>query len=393
MTQAAIILFELIKKTLRQEKMSVMLSEELYQLAKENGVSGMIYQTIIPIESSSPILGKFKHDYYEFVQWDTVQTKTISEINELFSKTYIDHIFLKGSYLKKIYPESYMRSMGDIDILVKPDKMRLIHQILDEAGYVNWANSTGHDCFRKGHKIFLEIHPSLDNEFDLKYSPLFENTWDETNPVSSFEYQFKDAFLLAYLLYHMIKHLSSSGIGIRNVLDIGLFLKQVDSRLTVEEAYGLLEPTHLWTFFQNIGYLTTILFDFEYQTDYLSGYIPDEAFTEDITKFILKSGVHGHGEFHNPYLSGISKQALEEDNISSSKFKYILRLFFPPYRLLKGTYHYLEKYPILLPIAWIERAFKLVFKRRKSTFKKLKRLKIKEAEIQDVEALYSKLGL
>lgn len=393
MTKNAEILFALIQAALKQETYSIDLSDELYQLAKENGVSGMIYPAIDPLHDFPQILSKFKHDYYEFIQWDTVQKKTIQEIRELFNQTSIQYIFLKGSYLKNIYPQSYMRSMGDIDILVKPDKMRLIHQILAEAGYENWANSTAHDCFRKNRKVYLEIHPSLDNEFDTKYSALFENVWEETQTVSKFEYEFQADFMVGYLLYHMVKHLASSGIGVRNILDVGLFLKTVDTELTRETLFQRLEPIHLWTFFQNICYLSKVMFHFEYRQDYLSGYEIDPEFTEGIIQFILTSGVHGQGEEHNPYLSGISRQSLSENSIASSRFKYILQLIFPPYHKIRGSYPYLEKSKILLPVAWMERAFRLLFKRTKSTVKKIKKLNIKNEDIQDVERLYSKLGL
>ncbi|MDD3124095.1 MAG: nucleotidyltransferase family protein [Candidatus Izemoplasmatales bacterium] len=389
-----LLLFEIIKKTLRNELYDGELSKELYILAKENGLSGMVYKTLQPLNDEQNVLPLFKRDYYEYVRTDTLQSKTIEEVRQIFSASYIDHIFLKGSFLKNIYPETYMRSMGDIDILVKRDKMRLVHQILDEYKYINWSNSSAHDCFYKGRKIFLEIHPKLDSEFDPKYSLLFENGWEETTKTASYEYEFKPMFHLAYLLYHMIKHLSSAGIGLRNILDIGLFVQKYETNLPSKLLHDYLDKFHIDTFFLNIIYLAISYFNFKYQEDYLADYQVDAEFTKNITSFILKSGVHGQGKENNPFLSGMTRTTLSENNIKKGKFIYILSKLFPPYRMMRGgDYAYIDKFPILLPISWVHRAFKLIFKKPKNTMTKLKKLKIDDNEVLHLEKLFEKLGL
>jgi hypothetical protein len=388
-----LLLFEIIKKTLRNEVFEGQVSKELYIIAKENGVSGMVYKTLNPLNDEQNVLSLFKKDYYEYVRTDTLQLKTIEEVRQIFSNSYIDHIFLKGSFLKNIYPETYMRSMGDIDILVKRDKMRLVHQILEEYKYINWSNSSAHDCFHKGQKIFLEIHPKLDSEFDPKYSPMFEEVWEDVTKVASYEYEFKPMFHLAYLLYHMIKNLSSAGIGLRNVLDIGLFVQKYESKLPSEQLHDYLEKFHIDTFFSNILYLSITYFGFKLDEDYLINYQPDEEFTNNITIFILKSGVHGQGAENNPFLSGMTKSTLDENSISKGKYMFILYKIFPPYRLMRGMYPYINKYPFLLPITWIQRAYKLVFKKTKNTMGKLKKLKIDDEEVLHLEKLYQKLGI
>jgi len=385
-------LFELVQSALTKTKYTEPVSRETYAHAMENGLSGMFYPILDKELIEPKVYARLQSDYYEYLKRDTLQLNAIEDVHQLFKDNGIEHVFLKGSFLKYKYPETYMRSMGDIDILVHPESMEWVHKILPENGFSNWLNSAAHDCFQKGEDLFLEIHPKLDSEIDDLYSPMLEGTWEHvvTNNGSS---EFEPQFQLAYLLYHMIKHLSTSGIGIRNILDIGLYIQSIQSENQATPLLEVLEGYHLKKFFQNVLYLSKMYFGLQINDSYFDSFQMDSEFYEEITRFIVVSGVHGSGKEHNPYLSGMSKSALKEQNLESGKKKYLLKTFFPPYRTMKGMYHYLDKCPIFLPIAWLQRAFRLMFKKTKSTVQKIKMLKIDDESVKKVEDLYQKLGL
>lgn len=385
-------LFELVKSALSKTTYPHHISKETYIYARENGLSGMFYPVLDKNVIEPKVYARLQSDYYEYLKRDTLQLGAIEEVHQLFQKENIRHVFLKGSFLKKIYPETYMRSMGDIDILVKNTDMSKVHEVLPKLGYLNWSNSSAHDCFKKGENLFLEIHPSLDSEIDERYSPLFLNTWENVLMEDGFD-QFNPVFLLSYLLFHMIKHLSNSGIGIRNILDIGLFVMKYENKLEAPDTLKFLENNHLLKFFQNVIFLSIRYFGFKIDQAYLESYEIDEPFFEELTNFIIISGVHGSGKEHNPYLSGISNSALQEQSLKSGKKKYLLKTFFPPLKTMKGIYHYLDKYPALLPFSWLQRAFRLIFKKTKNTVQKIKMLNIEEEAIQRTEEMYRKLGL
>jgi hypothetical protein len=58
---------------------------------------------------------------------------------------------------------------------------------------------------------------------------------------------------------------------------------------------------------------------------------------------------------------------------------------------MKGMYRYLNKYPIFLPFAWVQRIFRLIFK--KNSRSKLESLKIKNQEIDKVKQLFDEIGI
>ena len=45
-----------------------------------------------------------------------------NELKQILDEYDIDHVFLKGFELKKLYPDPCMRLMGDIDILVREEE-------------------------------------------------------------------------------------------------------------------------------------------------------------------------------------------------------------------------------------------------------------------------------
>ena len=91
----------------------------LLVLAKTNGLIGLIYPLIKNEMSASDLSRMVERDYYAYIAADIQQKTAADLIDNLLNERGIDHIFLKGNNLKPLYPETYMRGMGDIDVLVR----------------------------------------------------------------------------------------------------------------------------------------------------------------------------------------------------------------------------------------------------------------------------------
>ena len=74
----------------------------------------------------------------------------------------------------------------------------------------------------------------------------------------------------------------------------------------------------------------------------------------DMLLFIASSGTYGTVE------NRVSKGVKEK-----GRFGYLMSRAFPPYRYYKTTCSWAYKCPILIPIAWICRTFRVIFKRNK----------------------------
>ena len=85
--------------------------------------------------------------------------------------------------------------------------------------------------------------------------------------------------------------------------------------------------------------------------------------------FITLSGTYGTIE--NAVNKGIKKKG---------KFGYFMSRIFPPYRFYKTAYPWAYKSVILIPIAWLMRLFRIIFKNPKRAANELKAIAKSDAK-------------
>lgn len=380
----------LINCSLSQEKFIEAITWEDAKIIRANQLVGLTYKSMESSLISEEALKILKNDYYQYVRMDELQKQMIKELKTLFSKEKIDFVFLKGSFIKSLYPESHMRAMGDIDVLVKDYDMERIHQVLEGNGFNNWTNSTSHDCFIKD-GINVEVHPMLDSDIEGEYKKLFLDPWRYTVKISESEYLLTREYNFFYQLYHMIKHLYRSGVGFRTIVDLGLLLKKEGHLFEQEKFFAIFEEFPKKNFVRNIIEVINDSFKTEYFHDY--GLVGTMTKTEidQFVEFLFFSGTHGYGEDYNIFIGDMAKKNKKRNNVVYTKIKFLFSRTFLPYKQMQGMYRYLSKCPILLPFAWTQRFFKLLFK--KSSRNKLRNLKVNKTEIIKVEKMFENLGI
>lgn len=391
MDQSLIELFEVttcaLNKTIYQKAIAD--DQSFYYKTLYNGLSGLVLSALNQEKISKNLFEHLQKDVMIYVLSDSLQMETIDQINNLLNEHGIDHIYLKGSRLKKIYPETYMRAMGDIDILIRKDDLPKVHEIFQEQGIKCTDRSTQHDGFELKNKVRIEIHPTIYRNFNPAYESLFVEAWDYAVHVNKHLYEFPYEYELVYLLYHLAKHIHSSGVGIRSVLDIGLYLKVYEKNIDNDVLKSYLDLSSLYQFFQSIVYLNYRYFDIKSLEPWITGYKLDESFFETLTEYLSVSGVHGKGVHFNEFAPRLASNKLKSHN----KFRFVIGLIFPNLESVKNMYPFVKKHPILLPFGWIKRWMRLIFVKPKTTFKRIKKLRVKEEEIDKVTDLFQKLGL
>jgi hypothetical protein len=367
--------------------------EHLFRIARESGISGMLFSSLIPKLTDAGTLDQFRSEFFLYNAKDMKQMESIERIEKLFNANQIDHVFLKGTLLKTLYPSSYMRSMGDIDILVKPESMQPIHHHLEQSGFRNPLNSENHDSFTKGKDIMVEIHQRVDVGFAEQWKSLFGNIWSHAVWVKEGRYEFEPAFNLTYLLCHMGKHFASSGVGLRSILDIGLFATKFHDVMDSTVLNGYLDTVGLRGFFGKILWLNHEYFKLNPYPEIVKNVNPDPTLLDDVTAFLISSGVHGKAENFNPSVLTITKKANEQQSISKGRVAYFFGVVFPNRKMLMTSRPYLQKNGWLLPYAWISRWFELLFKKTKHTWMRIKQLKVSKKQIETQAEIFRKLGL
>ena len=96
-------------------------AKELYRLSKEHDLAHFVGCELekLSLLSNDEISNKFRKQHYAAVFRYKGMEFAISEIKDALCEAKIPHIPLKGSVLRYEYPEPWMRTSCDIDILVK----------------------------------------------------------------------------------------------------------------------------------------------------------------------------------------------------------------------------------------------------------------------------------
>lgn len=99
-------------------------------------------------------------------QWDQALHRLIAELNQ----SDIVPVLLKGASVRYRYPDRHQRLMGDIDLLVEPDRLSTTLDILESLGYVvpdeQSTDASHHHVAPRRHPrsgIWIEVHTALDS--------------------------------------------------------------------------------------------------------------------------------------------------------------------------------------------------------------------------------------
>ena len=269
-------------------------SERFFQVAREQGLSGTVYPAM-PKETDPDLLSRLRKDFFKFAEADALQQKMVADLDRILAEDKIPHLYLKGAYLKGLYPEPWMRSMGDIDILVPEAERKRLGEILVSLGLERHTEGPTHDLYGRG-KLQVEVHPRLDPRFDSKHLKALEGLWDRANPEKGSSLRMTEEDTLLYLLAHMAKHFRSSNVGVRSILDIGVCEQRFRDTLSWRKFLPRLREAGLERLFLTMAWVNECWF----------GIVPvpglsvppdfSEDFLEELTDWVLVFGRPGNRE-------------------------------------------------------------------------------------------------
>lgn len=337
----------------------------------ENGLIGIVVPYLDENSfTNKRLYEKLKKALNEYIVMDIKQNFYIEKIRNELNHKDISFVFLKGSHLKLIYPKSYMRAMGDIDIIVKDEDFEEVTNVFKKLDFKINGKTTHHLTFETIDEIDIELHSSVLSELEDKDS-IYANIWNYfKDDKMGLEYE------LVYLVKHLARHFRSSGVGIRSLLDIEVFERHYEDVLNYDLVNEFLEVEGLKTFYLKVKEINLIILDNKEYSDE----------TKDAINYLFKSGIHGTGSDYNQFVS----RAVYD--FKGSKFKYYFGMAFPKYKIMKDRYKYIKYIPILLPVAYIQRWISFLFKGRKSL--KHRNEALKETElVKETKVMLNYFGL
>lgn len=287
----------------------------------------------------------------------------------------IPYLSLKGAVLRTWYPEPWMRTSCDIDILVKREDVERAARVLtDRLGYQRHAEGPHDVGFFAPCGLHVELHfDMVEERRAAQASAVLKTVWDIAVTEDGITYRMSDAMFYFYHIAHMAKHIEVGGCGVRAFLDLWILNHRVDA--DAEERRHLLEAGGLSRFAETAVKLSEHWF---------SGSKSDELCMV-LEEFILCGGVYGSVD---------TKDAMRQGR-QGGLFRYVWGLLFPKYGHMKLLYPVLRRHVWLYPFCLIHRAGKKAFgKDRKQAAQMLRRVNGVDTSQRDAAAvLLNELGL
>ncbi len=318
--------------------------EAVYSLARRHDLAHLAGQALSKLElPQSDILDKCKKAAMSAFLRYTQQDYAFSQVAKAFEDAGIPFIPLKGTVLRKYYPESWYRTSSDMDILVHEADLACATKLLTEKLGYKHCKKTSHDVsFLSPEQVYLELHYSTIEDFISKdAAALMGTVWEKAFPVPGYtcRLQLPDDLFYYYHIAHAAKHLMGGGCGIRVFLDIWVLEKLVPHSRADREA--LLIQGGMLSFATAAEKLSRIWFEQE----------AADPMSQLLAQFILSGGTFGNLE---------NRVSINQSR-RGGKFKYALSRIFLPYSILQYHYPILQKHKILFPLYQVVRWCKLLF--------------------------------
>lgn len=317
--------------------------EALYSLAKFHDLAHIVYYELQErgFLQEGEIARKFIHQkdmaQYRYV----LREVAIEQVRSIFEEAKIPFVLLKGVMLMKLYPEPWMRTSSDIDVLVKKEDLSNAENALIRFGMRREHEGRYDVSFFSKENYHIELHYTMLEDYTSdKISNVMKRAWKYFEPIKdgASEYVIRDDLFYFYHIAHMAKHFRNGGNGVRTVID--LWLLNHKNAFDQSERIKLIVEGGLVTFNDRMVKLSEKWFSKNDSNDSLDA----------LEEYIIQGGIYGTAERN---IAITRKKA-------GNRITFYLNRTFLPYSKLKHAFPVLKKCPFLLPFVWIIRWFKLL---------------------------------
>ncbi|MBE7083309.1 MAG: hypothetical protein E7373_01745 [Clostridiales bacterium] len=306
---------------------------------------------------------------YERINYDYQEIKTT------LSNEKIPFVPLKGAVIREYYPEPWMRTSCDVDVLVKKEDLEKAVCALKKSNkFVQKGKINYHDVsLFSPSQVHLELHFNIKENIDY-IDKLLEKVWDycQSTKENCYEYKQSNEFFYFHIISHILYHFKSGGCGVRPFID--LFLLHKSFAFDQEKLNLMLTECGISTFYEQIMNLLDVWFNDKEHTE----------LTLSMEDFIFTGGVYGSKE---------NQLATKKKTIN--KKKYILNRIFSPYDVIKNRYPILQKHKWLTPFYQVRRWFESLFSKKVYELKKDIEIynNIDDKTTEKIDKMFNELGI
>lgn len=317
--------------------------EQVYALAVKHDLAHLAGQgaSKLSLPESEPLTRCKKAAMEAFFRYSR-QEFACQTVCDLLEGAQIPFIPLKGTVLRRYYPEGWMRTSCDMDILVQETHLEQASALLQEKGW-KFRERSSHDiAFVSAEGVHLELHfTAIEDFISPESKTIMDGIWQDAKPVEGKQYRLEisDELFYFYHMVHMAKHLIHGGCGIRTFLDVWILNHRVTGDVSKREA--LLEKGGCLQFAKAAQLLSEIWFSGK----------PMDPMSRNLEQFVLSGGTYG----------SLQNRVSLQQSQQGGRVQYALKRIFLPYDIMKHYYPVLQKHKVLLPFCHIARWLRLFF--------------------------------
>lgn len=346
------ILMNLIKCSIHKENIDVQQyfalsqkeKEQLFQLCSKHSISVIVGDVLGKskmIEKTLDVKKLINESFMSVYRYEQSQTE-IKKITHVLTELKIPYILLKGPRVRKYYPEPWLRTSCDIDILIHEEDLDLaINGLVEKCSYKKQERNYHDVPLVSPNNILLELHFNIKENMDNLDKVLIK-VWDYSSPVGKdncLEYEQSNEFFFFHLLAHTAYHFQHGGCGIRSILNLYLIHHQMpynDEKLKI-----LCREAKIETFYEYVIQLSEVWF----------GESSHTPVTSAMEEYILHGGTYGTKD---------NSIAMDQTRQNGGHARYIRGRIFMPYGTLKIKYPILERHKYLTPVYQVVRWGKML---------------------------------
>lgn len=333
------------KSSISFEGISPETMRTLYQLSKSQDMAHIVATELNQqglLKSGEEISEKFsKQQMIAIFRYERIQYE-LEEACSAFEEAKIPFMPLKGSTIRALYPEPWMRTSSDIDILIHPTDFPALKEVMEHTLNIPYQSSwhCEHSFFSPG-GVHFEIHDGLP-EKEENPVPFLDRPWDFSVKTQDWNYRFEmtDELYYFYHIAHMAKHFKEGGCGIRPFLDLWLLEHRISH--DTKKRNAMLKEGNLLAFADAARLLSEVWFGEAQHTN----------LSKQMEGFLLQGGIYGTLE---------NRVAVQQD-VKKGRGGYVLAKLFVPYEKLKYEYPILQSHRWLTPVMEVRRWGRILFR-------------------------------
>lgn len=330
--------------------------QKLFDLANQHQVSALIYNQIYNFDDfPEEIKLRWKRDALKINAFQTRKTMKILQVYRQFLKQKLKVLIVKGLVCRSLYPQPDNRQSNDEDLYVRKEEYEAVKDILLKNNFTVISESDDVTTFIDPVSgLSIELHTalfSLESKAYGNYQRYFDQAFDEciVHSIDGVEvYSLEYTRHLLFLILHFVKHFFHGGVGIRQVVDIVMYSEAYGDKVNWDRLYDILKDLNIYVLIVNLFAMAHDLLEFDYTKIKVPECI-DKSDYQDLFDDIMDAGIFGQSSSERIHSATITLNTISDGKTS------VLKSIFPSLKEMQGKYKYLNKYPVLLPFAYLSR--------------------------------------